>query len=38
MGRFFIRGCVMSTYGGSTLHAGVCNDYLRWVVSSLGGL
>ena len=34
MGRFFITGSVMSTYGGSSLHEGVCNEYVRWVVSS----
>ena len=34
VGRRFMRGYVMCTYGGSTLHEGVCNEYLRWVVSS----
>ena len=28
VGRLFMRGYVMSTYGGSTLHKGVCNEYL----------
>ena len=27
----------MSTYDVSSLHEGVCNEYLRWVVSSSGG-
>ena len=34
VGRLFKRGYVMSSYGGSSLHGGVCNDYLRWVDSS----
>ena len=34
VGRLFMKGSVMSTYGGSSLHEGVCNEYLRWVVSS----
>ena len=34
MGRLFMRGSVMSTDGGSSLHEEVCNEYLRWVVST----
>ena len=31
VGRLFMRGSVMSTYGGSSLHEGVSNEYLLMV-------
>ena len=34
MGRLIMRESVMSTYSGSSLHEGVCNEYLQGVVSS----
>ena len=34
VGRLFMRGSVMSTYDVSSLREGVCNEYLRCVISS----